>query len=195
MQKRRGGRIQRGRRPQREHRINTDIKEVKVRLIADDSSVLLSTNEALRRAKEADLDLVEIAKGQEIPIVKIIDYGKFKFEKSKKDKELKKKQKVTHVKEVKMGPKIDVGDFDRKCALAKEFLENGDTVKVSMRFRGREMAHTELGLEKMQQFAKNLEDIAGIDRNPMLEGRMMTMMLRPKSKKGGKEKEVNSKDA
>ena len=188
---RRKGRFGRNQRSYREHRLNHEIKEPDVRLVTEQGTELIKTSLALQQAKEAGLDLVEIASGQDTPIVRIIDYGKFKFEKSKKEKEVKKKQKVTQVKEVKMGPKIDVGDFERKCALAKKFIEEGDSVKVSMRFRGREMAHTELGLEKMKSFFQVLEEVASIEKQPALEGRLMIMVLRPKSKKGAEQKPQN----
>ena len=167
----------------REHRLNNEITEPMVRLIEEGGAQVLPTIEAIKMAREAEVDLVEIAKGQDPPIVRIIDYGRFKFEKAKKDKESKKHQRTIQVKEVKMGPKIDVGDFDRKCQMAIDFLDEGDNVKVSMRFKGREMAHTELGLEKMQNVIAKLEGIAVVEKNPKLEGRMMTMVLRPKGKK------------
>ncbi|MES0488866.1 MAG: translation initiation factor IF-3 [Leptospirales bacterium] len=170
------------RRQVRENRLNEEITEAKVRLVGEDGTNVVATSEALRQAKEAEVDLVEIAGGQEIPIVRIVDYGKFKFEKAKKDRESKRNQKTIQIKEVKMGPKIDVGDFDRKCSLAESFINDGDNVKVTMRFRGREMAHTELGLEKMRNFVKKLEGVVVLEKHPKLEGRLMTMVLRPKSK-------------
>jgi len=174
------------RRPQRENRINEDIWEKQVRLIVPEGQpIIIDTREAIQKAKEIGEDLVEItkSKGQELPIVKIISYGKFKFEKAKKDKENKKNKKIGQLKEVKIGPKIDVGDFNRKRDNAKDFLLDGDTVKVSMRFRGREMAHTDLGREKMIQFRDELIDVANPDKAPKLEGRVMSMVLRPKSQK------------
>ncbi len=172
----------------REHRLNEEITEPRVRLVGEQGAEVITSDEARKRATEAGVDLVEIAKGQDPPICRIIDYGKFKFEKAKKDKESKKHQKVIQVKEVKMGPKIDIGDFDRKCNMAQSFLNEGDNVKVTMRFKGREMAHTELGLEKMQNVIKILEAVANVDREPKLEGRIMSMVLRPKSKKTGPDK-------
>ncbi|MDH5719043.1 MAG: translation initiation factor IF-3 [Spirochaetia bacterium] len=177
----------------RDTRINNEITEEKVRLITDDGAKLISIEEALKMSRESGEDLVEITKSKDWPIVKIIDYGKYKFEKAKKDKESKKKQKVIQIKEIKMGPKIDVGDFERKCLMAKNFLLEGDNVKVSMRFRGREMAHTDLGLEKLQNFAKNIEEDAVVEKPPSLEGRIMSMILRPKGKKSqDKPKQVES---
>ena len=171
------------RKPHRENKINDEIRAPRVRLIGDGEAEEVSSSEALRRAQEAGVDLVEIASGQDMPIVRIIDYGKFKFEKAKRDKENKKKAKVTQVKEVKIGPKTDVGDFDRKVREASAFLESGDNVKVSMRFRGREMAHTNLGKEKMEQFAQQLTEVGVLELRPILQGRMMSMSLRSKAKK------------
>lgn len=162
---------------------NEEIKGPMVRLITDEGAVSISIEEALNKAREAGIDLVEIANNNGESIVKIIDYGKYKFEKTKKEKENKKRQKVIQVKEVKMGPKIDVGDFDRKVSMARSFLADGDNVKVSMRFRGREMAHTEIGLDKMKKFADDLFEDAIIEKEPSLDGRIMTMVIRPKSKK------------
>lgn len=172
----------RPKRTTREHRINEEITESKVRLVTENGAEVVSIEEALGRAQEAGVDLVEIAQAPDMPVVKIIDYGKFKFEKTKKDKESKKKQRVIQVKEIKMGPKIDTGDFDRKVHLASEFLAAGDNVKVSMRFRGREMAHTEIGLEKLTLFLQRLETVAMVEKSPAMEGRIMSMVLRPKGK-------------
>lgn len=187
-------RFNRNRRPQREHRINDEITEPQVRLITDDGAQLVDTPVALARAQEQGVDLVEIAKGQEAPIVRIIDYGKFKFEKAKKDKENKKRQKVIQIKEIKMGPKIDTGDFDRKAHDAREFLDEGDNVKVTMKFRGREMQHTEIGLEKLNAFFEKLTDCGILEKKPSLEGRMMSMVIRPKGKPGGQAKPASSEE-
>lgn len=179
----------------RENRLNEEITAPQVRVITDSGAEVMPTVKALELAKQKNEDLVEITVNKDMPVVRIIDYGKFKFEKAKKDKENKKRQKVIQIKEIKVGPKIDVGDFDRKCQLAKEFLAEGDNVKVSMRFRGREMAHTEIGLEKLKQFAELLKDNATVERAPQLEGRVMIMILRPQSKKGKKGNESkNSKE-
>ncbi|MDH5717080.1 MAG: translation initiation factor IF-3 [Spirochaetia bacterium] len=173
----------RPRRPLRENRINEDITEPEVRVITDNGAQVMSTENAIKLAQEKGEDLVEITKSKDIPIVKIINYGKFKFEKAKKEKESKKKQKVIQIKEIKMGPKIDIGDFNRKCSMAENFITEGDNVKVTMRFRGREMAHTELGYEKLVKFSENLKENAVVEKEPSLEGRIMFMVLRPKSKK------------
>lgn len=168
------------RRPTREHRINEDITEPQVRLVGEKGAELIATRDALARARELGVDLVEITKGQDVPVVRLVDYGKFKFEKAKKEKEAKKKQKVIQIKEIKMGPKIDTGDFERKCKEAINFLCDGDNVKVTMKFRGREMQHTALGMEKLDEFYKKVADYAHLDKKPNLEGRMMSMTLRSK---------------
>ena len=169
--------------PENENRTNREIKAHKVRLVSEDESKIVFIEEALQKAQELNQDLVEITRNEEIPIVKIVDYGRFKFNKAKKTKENRKKQKTTQVKEVKMGPKIDSHDFERKCLMAKNFLESGDTVKVAIRFKGREMAHTELGLEKMIEFQKNIENFGALEKKPNLEGRIMTMVIKAKAKK------------
>jgi translation initiation factor IF-3 len=171
------------RRPTREHRINEEITEPQVRLVSEKGAELLSTREALARAQAQGVDLVEIAKGQEIPVVRLVDYGKFKFERAKKEKEARKKQKVIQIKEIKMSPKIDTGDFERKCKEAINFLNEGDNVKVTMKFRGREMQHTTLGLEKLTEFYNKVADYAHLDKKPNLEGRLMSMTLRSKGTK------------
>jgi translation initiation factor IF-3 len=171
------------RRPTREHRINEDITEPQVRLVGEQGAELLSTRDALARARAQGVDLVEITKGQEVPIVRLVDYGKFKFEKAKKEKEAKKKQKVIQIKEIKMGPKIDTGDFERKCKEAISFLSEGDNVKVTMKFRGREMQHTALGVEKLTEFYNKIAEYAHMDKKPNLEGRIMSMTLRSKGAK------------
>ncbi|HRP68545.1 MAG TPA: translation initiation factor IF-3 [Turneriella sp.] len=171
------------RRPLREHRINEDITEEKVRLIGEKGQEVLSTQEARARAQAQGVDLVEITKGQDVPVVRLVDYGKFKFEKAKKEKEAKKKQKVIQIKEIKMGPKIDVGDFDRKAKEAINFLNEGDNVKVTMKFRGREMQHTALGAERLSEFYTKVAEAAHMDKKPNLEGRIMSMTLRSKGAK------------
>ncbi|MCS6985374.1 MAG: translation initiation factor IF-3 [Leptospiraceae bacterium] len=180
------------RRTTREHRINEEITAETVRLVGEKGAEVVPLSEALRRAREAGVDLVEIAQAPDMPVVKIIDYGKFKFEKTKKDKESRKKQKIIQVKEIKMGPKIDTGDFDRKVQLAQEFLNEGDNVKVTMRFKGREIAHTELGLEKLMEFKDRLEQVAIVEKMPSMEGRMMSMVLRPRGKNNPPKKSTPS---
>lgn len=182
----------RPRRTVRENRLNDEITEDKVRLVTQDGADVVSAAEALRRAQEEGVDLVEIAQAPDMPIVKIIDYGKFKFEKTKKDKESKKKQRVIQIKEIKVGPKIDTGDFDRKVLLASEFLSEGDNVKVTMRFRGREMAHTDIGLEKLTLMQHSLEPVAVVEKIPSMEGRVMSMVLRPRGKVAAPKKATES---
>ncbi|MBV6494605.1 MAG: Translation initiation factor IF-3 [Turneriella sp.] len=176
-------RFSRGRRTVREHRINEEITEDKVRVIGETGAEILSSRDALARAKAQGVDLVEITKGQDVPVVRLVDYGKFKFEKTKKEKEAKKKQKIIQIKEIKMGPKIDVGDFERKAKEAISFLNEGDNVKVTMKFRGREMQHTALGAEKLAEFYTKVAEAAHMDKKPNLEGRMMSMILRSKGAK------------
>ncbi len=168
--------------PTSKNRTNHEIKASKVRLVSENESRVVLIEEALQKARELDQDLVEITRNEEIPIVKIIDYGRFKFNKAKKEKENRKRQKTTQVKEIKMGPKIDSHDFERKCLTARNFLESGDTVKIGIRFRGREMAHTELGLEKMIEFQKHMEKFGLLEKAPKLEGRIMTMVIKAKKK-------------
>lgn len=164
------------------YRINEEIKAKNVRLVGEEGEpVIIALDEALRIAGEKDLDLVEISPNQDPPVVKIIDYSKFKFEQVKKAKEAKKKQKVIHVKEIKMRPNIDKHDFDHKIKHAREFLEKGDKVKFTLMFRGRELAHTELGFAVMVNVQKEIEDIALIEKKPSQEGRNITMFVTSKA--------------
>ena len=143
--------------------------------------MVISTDEALRLAREKDMDLVEISPNQEPPVVKIIDYSKFKFELVKKAKEARKKQKVIHIKEIKMRPNIDSNDFNHKVKHAIEFLEKGDKVKFSLMFRGREMIHQELGFEVMRKIQEALVDTAQVEKEPSLDGRNITMIVSMKT--------------
>jgi len=165
-----------------DHQINTDIRDKEVRLIGDDGSQLgiKPLAEALELAFSQDKDLVKIAPGATPPVCRIMDYGKFRFEQSKKDKEAKKHQHVVGMKEVRLSPGIDVHDFTFKLKNAQRFLEAGDRVKVSIRFRGREMAHTSIGEAQMRKFAEACG--VAMERPPKLEGRSMTMFLSPKAK-------------
>ncbi len=152
-----------------------------VRLVGEGGEPrVLPAKEALRLAKEMELDLVEISSNQDPPVVKIIDYSKFKFEQMKKAKEAKKKQKIIHVKEIKMRPNIDMHDFEHKIKHSKEFLDNGDKVKFTLMFRGREMAHPELGFEVMQKIKARLEDSVLVEKEPSQEGRNITMIVSAK---------------
>jgi len=153
-----------------------------VRVIADNGDQLgvLSIDEAIAAANERGLDLVEVAPLARPPVVKIMDYGKFKFEAAKAARAAKKKQHVIHLKEVKYRPGIDDHDFDFKTRHAREFLADGNKVKVTMMYRGRQMAHIERGREVLDRVALELEDIGKIEQEPKLEGRNMSMVLAPK---------------
>ncbi|MCA1950563.1 MAG: translation initiation factor IF-3, partial [Treponema sp.] len=141
------------------------------------------TLEALRMAKEQGLDLVEVAPNANPPVCKILNYGKFKFENEKKVRDSKKKQKLLKIKEIRMQPKIDDHDLDFKSKHIREFLAEGNKVKVTVRFRGRELAHTELGLDVLKDVLKRIEGDYVMDKPPAMEGRFMSMVLSPKSKK------------
>lgn len=163
---------------EREHRINEEIDSSSVRLVSDGEPVVVSRETALEMAVQKGLDLVEIS-NQDMPVVRIMDYSKFRFEQVKKAKEAKKKQKVIHIKEVKMRPGIDDNDYSHKLKHAREFLENGDKVKVTMMFRGREIVYTDLGLKVMDKILADLKDCAATDMRPKIEGKNMTMFLNP----------------
>ena len=164
------------------HQINEEILDKEVRLIGDQGEQLgiMSVVDALRIATEHELDLVKIAPGSNPPVCKIMDYGKFRFEQAKKEKEAKKNQRVIEIKEIRMSPGIDTNDFNTKLKNAQKFLNDGDRVKVSVRFRGREMAHTEIGADLLKDFAAKCAEIANMDKTPKLEGRSMSMFLSPK---------------
>jgi translation initiation factor IF-3 len=167
-------------------RINDQIRVREVRLIDGDGKQLgiIPTREALDIAAEAGGDLVEIAPNAKPPVCKVLDYGKYKFEQEKKDKESRKKQKLLKLKEIRMQPKIEKHDLAFKSKHVQEFLDDGNKVKVTIRFRGRELAHTELGREKLDLVTENLEvDSFTVDRKPQMEGRFMSMILAPKGKK------------
>jgi len=166
-------------------RINEQIRVREVRLISDDGEQqgILPTLEALRMAKEQALDLVEVAPQAVPPVCKILDYGKFKFENEKTVRDSKKKQKLLKLKEIRMQPKIDDHDLDFKSKHVREFLAEGNKVKVTVRFRGRELAHTELGLDVLKDVLKRIEGEYAMDKPPSMEGRFMSMVLSPKTKK------------
>ena len=140
----------------------------------------MTSAEALQKAKDVSLDLVEVSPNAEPPVCRIMDFGKFKFENSKKKQGAKKKQRRTHVKEIKFRPRTEVGDYKVKLNKLTKFLENGDKTKVTMRFRGREFAHQELGMELLKRVVADLEDIANVEQMPGMEGRQMVMVLGPK---------------
>jgi translation initiation factor IF-3 len=153
-----------------------------VRVIADDGEQLgvMSADEALKIAVEAELDLVEIAPAADPPVCRIMDHGKFLFEENKKRHAAKKKQKQIQVKEIKFRPGTDIGDYQVKLRNLKRFLSNGDRVKVTLRFRGREMAHQELGLQLLKRVEEDLADLASVEQFPRVEGRQMVMVMAPK---------------
>ena len=183
------------------HQINEEILDKEVRLIGDQGEQLgiMSVVDALRIATEHELDLVKIAPGSNPPVCKIMDYGKFRFEQAKKEKEAKKNQRVIEIKEIRMSPGIDTNDFNTKLKNAQKFLNDGDRVKVSVRFRGREMAHTEIGADLLKDFAAKCVEIANMDKMPKLEGRSMSMFLSPKPqtppKKPAKPKQPKAPEA
>jgi len=164
------------------HQINEEIRDKEVRLVAADGEQLgiMSAREALEKAEEASLDLVKISPNAVPPVCKLMDYGKFKFEQTKREKEAKKNQHVVEIKEVRMSPSIDVNDFNVKLRNAQKFLGEGDRVKVTVRFRGREMAHTEIGRELLLKFAEECAEVAAMDKEPKLDGRHMSIFLSSK---------------
>lgn len=169
----------------KEMQINEEITDKEVRLISNDGGQLgiVSAAQAQKLAAEKNLDLVKIAPQAKPPVCKIMDYGKYRFEQSKREKEAKKNQRVIEIKEIRLSPNIDVHDFDTKVGHARKFLSAGNKTKVSIRFRGREMTHTDLGLTIMAQFAEKCADIASVEKPAKLEGRQMLMFLAPKSAK------------
>ena len=169
----------------KEIEINEAIRDREVRLIGADGSQLgvMSGREALRLAQEQDLDLVKIAPQAVPPVCKILDYGKYRFEQQKREKEAKKNQKVIEIKEIRLSLNIDTNDFNTKVNQAEKFLKAGHKIKVSIRFRGREMAHTNLGLDVHHRFAEALAGKGVVDKQPKLEGRSMMMFLSPSPNK------------
>ena len=167
----------------KEVRVNSRIRALEVRVVGPEGGQLgiVPTREALRLAEEQGLDLVEVAPQARPPVCKIIDYGKFKYEQKKKAREAKKNSTVVVVKEVKMRPKTDTHDFDFKTNHARRFLEDGQKVKATVIFRGREMAHQDIGFKHLTHLAEVLEDVGIVEVSPRMEGRTMSMMLAPKS--------------
>lgn len=143
----------------------------------------MTAREALEKAEEAELDLVKISPNAVPPVCKLMDYGKFKFEQTKREKEAKKNQRVVEVKEVRMSPNIDSNDFNVKLRNAQKFLADGDRVKVTIRFRGREMTHTEIGRDLLLKFAEQCTEVATMDKEPKLDGRHMSIFLSARSSK------------
>ena len=164
------------------HEINEDIRDAEIRLIGEDGTQLgiMSAEEALKIAAEQELDLVKIAPNSVPPVCRIMDYGKYRFEQAKREKDAKRNQHVVEIKEIRMSPSIGENDFNVKLKSAVKFLNDGDRVKVAVRFKGREMAHTEIGEELLRKFAEGCTEVAIMDKNPKLEGRHMAMFLSPK---------------
>lgn len=162
--------------------INEEIRDKEVRVIDDDSSQLgiMLTRDAMKIAVEKNLDLVKIAPQATPPVCRIMDYGKFRFEQAKKDKEARKNQHIVDVKEVRMSLNIDTHDFETKAKAAMRFLEDGDKCKVTVRFRGREMAHTDLGVTLLKRFAEYCSSCSAVEKMPKLEGRSMSLFLTAK---------------
>lgn len=167
------------------HQLNEDIRDSEIRLIGSTGEQLgiMSAAQAQRIADEQGLDLVKISPQATPPVCKLMDYGKFRFEQGKREKEAKKNQHVVEIKEIRMSPGIDVGDFNTKLKNAQKFLADGNRVKVSVRFRGREMAHTDIGRDLLDRFAAQCAETANLDKPAKLEGRMMSIFLSPKSGK------------
>ena len=162
--------------------INEQIRDREIRLIGVNGEQLgiMSSREAMKLAEEAELDLVKIAPTAKPPVCKIIDYGKYRYELARKEKEAKKKQKIVEIKEIRMSPNIESNDLNTKMNAAKKFLEKGNKVKVTLRFRGREMAHMQSRKHILNDFAESLADVAVIEKAPKVEGRNVSMVLTEK---------------
>lgn len=167
-----------------ELQINEEIRDKELRIIGSNGEQLgiMSASQALSKAESMNLDLVKIAPQAKPPVCKIMDYGKYRFEQAKREKEARKNQHVVDVKEIRLSLNIDTHDFNTKLAHAKRFVEAGNKIKVSIRFRGREMGHPELGMDVMQKFAESCAEFANIEKPAKLEGRSMLMFLGPKTK-------------
>lgn len=164
------------------YQTNEEIRDKEVRLVGADGEQLgvVSAREALEIAFDKGLDLVKIAPQAVPPVCKIMDYGKFRFEQTKREKDAKKNQKVMDIKEIRLSPAIDTHDFEVKVSHAVKFLQSGNKVKAAVRFRGREMAHTSIGNELLGRFAEACAEVATVEKEPKLEGRQMLMFLAPK---------------
>ena len=163
--------------------INEQIRDKEVRVIGEEGQQLgiMSSRDAMKLAKDAGLDLVKIAPTAKPPVCKIVDYGKFRYEQARREKEAKKKQKVIEVKELRLSPNIDTNDLNTKVNNARKFLEKGDKVKVIVRFRGREVSHSQIGYTLLEKFAEQAKEAGSIEKAAKLEGRNMTMFLAPLS--------------
>ena len=168
-----------------QHRINGEVTAREVRLIGTDGEIIgiMSGREALKMAEEADTDLVEISPNATPPVCRLMDYGKFKYQEQKKAAEARAKHKSIQVKEIKLRPGTDENDYQVKMRNIKRFIEDGDKVKVTLRFRGREMAHQEIGMRQLERIREELAEMAQVESMPKLEGRQMVMMLAPARKK------------
>ena len=166
----------------RDHQINEEIRDKEIRLIGEDGSPLgiMQTRDALKISVDQELDLVKIAPTAKPPVCRIMDYGKYKFEQSKREKEARKNQHIVEIKEIRLSLNIDTADFNTKLRHALKFLQDGNKIKASIRFRGREMGHPEMGLQIMKKFAEACEEAAAVERPAKLEGRHMMMFLAPK---------------
>jgi translation initiation factor IF-3 len=166
-------------------RVNEGIRADKIRVVGADGEMkgVMTVREALRLAEEAGLDLVEISPNADPPVCKILDYGKYKYEQQKKAAEARKKQKTVDVKEIKIRPGIEEHDYQVKMRNARRFLESGDKVKVTMRFRGREMAHQEIGMNLLKRMKEELADLSMTEQDAKFEGRQIIMILGPKGSK------------
>lgn len=164
------------------HQLNEDIRDKELRLIGSGGEQLgiMSAEEAQKIADEQGLDLVKISPQANPPVCKLMDYGKYRFEQGKREKEARKNQHVVEIKEIRMSPGIDIGDFNVKLKNAQKFLTDGNRVKVSVRFRGREMAHTDIGKKLLDKFAEQCAEVSSVDKGAKLEGRNMSMFLSPK---------------
>lgn len=180
-----------------DYKINEEIREKEVRLISATGQQMgiMSSRAAYDEAQKASMDLVMISPKATPPVCKVMDYGKFRFEQQKREKEAKKNQHVVEIKEIRMSPGIDVGDFNTKLRNAAKFLAEGNRVKVTVRFRGREMAHTDIGENLLLRFAEESSEVAVMDKKPILDGRHMSMMLSPRPAKGAGRKSAGKKDA
>jgi len=167
------------------YQINEDITDKEVRMIDEDGTQLgiMTSQEAFRIAVEKELDLVKIAPTSNPPVCKIMDYGKYRFEQAKREKEARRHQHIVEVKEIRMSPSIGLNDFNVKLNHGQKFLREGDRLKITVRFRGREMAHTDIGEKLLTKFAEQCAEYGTVDKNPKLEGRHMSMFLTPKATK------------
>ena len=165
--------------------INEEIRDREVRVVNQEGEQLgiMLTTQALALAEEQELDLVKIAPNARPPVCKLMDYGKYRFEMSKKEREIKKNQKVIETKEVRLSATIEDHDIDVKYRQAIKFLQDGNKIKVTIRFRGRQISHSEIGAEVMQEFAERIKDYGTVERRPLVEGRNMTMMVAPRDNK------------